>query len=175
VVDNCSFFIADPSREQIERCNAFFGPFQAGIKNATGVIDGHDYGKAESGDISDFGGKSANKKAKQSEEATTASTVKKSSIDPAFAAAGRATEKSIDPASAAGQGDSGGGSAPSDGKPGLIPDVRDLIDGLTGVLGGQKRQQDDTGNTNTNTRPTAPTPQGGTGGGGKLLDFLLGP
>jgi hypothetical protein len=153
VIDQCSNFNNDPTRELLERCNSFFGPFQPGIKNATGEINGHDFGKAETGNYSDHGGRKANRVNDGSKRATSSSD----DADPAAAkpAGGAADEGAVD-AAAAPEPD---GPQPQQ----LVPDVRDLVDNITdGIVPDQQSEP-------------APAPESGSDDGTRLLDFLLGP
>jgi hypothetical protein len=159
VIDDCAFFNVNPTRDQIERCSSFLGPFQPGIKNATGEINGHDFGKAESGNYST----DEPSKASTASKGRAKSNADASSADKRFSeAAEDRPAQSVNPSSSDG--------APSSGderEEGLLPGVRDLVGGLTDRL----LNRDEQGQAQEQTR-TAPDSQDGSG---KLLDFLLGP
>jgi virulence factor Mce-like protein len=164
VVDDCTFYIADPTRSQVERCNAYMGPFQPGIKNATGEINGHDFGKADSGDYSDYGGKKENKANGGSKSASKASA-ELSGFDPRFSeAAGQGAAEAVNPSGQGEQPGFGGGTA-DEGDRNPLSGVGDLVNGLTDRI--LRRDEQD----EPDSQP-APDSQDGSG---KLLDFLLGP
>jgi phospholipid/cholesterol/gamma-HCH transport system substrate-binding protein len=158
VVDDCSRWSVDPSRHELEKCSTFLGPYQPGIREATGTINGHDFGKFDSGNISDFGASKRNRKLGGSKGASN-KKAKKSSVDEAFSAPGGPK--------AAGR-DSSQPGAPQAAEPGGLDDqVRGLVDGLTRALNPRKQPSE--------PQPRQAPEQQDSGGSGKLLDFLLGP
>jgi hypothetical protein len=65
----CSPISIEPTREEIDACNAYTGPNQPGIEAATGVIEGRDYGAYDPDPTEDGGSTSASA---SSAEATAA-------------------------------------------------------------------------------------------------------
>ncbi len=53
--EECSPFSVDPEHHQLERCNAFLGPNQPGVRNATGELNGNQY-PSNQGNIGGGGG-----------------------------------------------------------------------------------------------------------------------
>ena len=161
VIDDCAFFNADPTRDQIQRCNSFLGPFQPGIKNATGVINGHDFGKAESGNYSTGDDSNPSTAGKGSKK--TSSSGEPTGIDPRFLE----TLVPGGPSSAQGQPSFGGETGDEQGSGGVLPGVRDIVDGLTDSI--LRRDEQDGADQQADPAPDSQD------GSGKLLDFLLGP
>ncbi len=125
------------------------GPYQPGVKNATGIINGKDFGRADSGNISDFGGRAANRRGGGSPGATGGDKrARRSSAE-----FDGLPDAAID--AARGKGPRPGLAAPKV----VSPDAPDTVEGLTEDL----------------LPPDAPRRPETGGGSGQLLDFLLGP
>lgn len=149
VDDECSDYNVDPTREQIEMCSTYLGPYQPGIKNASGVINGRDFGPADSGKVSDFGGRAVNKREGGSKGSTKNDDNAKRSAAP-------------EDASASLGGPQAGLSGPRAGVTGIGDVLRGLGEQVVPGRGGE----------------SSPGGQGPSSGGqapDQLLDFLLGP
>ena len=117
--EECAPFSVNPEKHVLERCNAFLGPTQPGVENATGELNGNRYPSSQGNFPSGSSGSSA-------------STSKKSSPKPTAAgkrAAGQTPKlpEGIDPEDLVDGGASGSSAQPTDGQ---TPDQ--LLDFLLG-------------------------------------------
>ena len=149
IVDQCMDYNVAPSREQIAQCSTYLGPYQPGIENASGIINGKDFGRADSGNISDFGGRAVNRREGGSPGATGGDKrARRSSAE-----FDGLPDAAID--AARGKGPRPGLAEPKIVSPGAPNPVEDLTEELL--------PRENPGQSETDT-----------GGSGQLLDFLLG-
>nr|MBA2764142.1 hypothetical protein [Thermoleophilaceae bacterium] len=149
IVDQCTEYNVAPTREQIEQCSTYLGPYQPGIENASGIINGKDFGRADSGNISDFGGRAVNRREGGSPGATGGDKrARRSSAE-----FDGLPDAAID--AARGKGPRPGLAEPKIVSPAAPNPVEDLTEDLL--------PRENPGQSETDT-----------GGSGQLLDFLLG-
>jgi hypothetical protein len=163
----CTPINVDPDRPTFARCNSQIGPTQPGISAASGVIRGKDFGPVDPDPTADDRAALHSSRA-----ATTASASRSASAQGASAESG------------AGASTGAKGEQPSGPVGGLPPELRELLDGLTGGAGeaaGRAGEAARVGARELGDRRDA-TGASATGGVSQqgassdmLLDFLLGP